>query len=49
MLCANVLALSHVYVWSLYHDYEWPDIPHRALELYSSDMFDKNLWPGIGR
>ena len=48
-LCDNVMALSNVFVWSLYHDYEWPDIPHRALNLFLNDMFDAELRPPSGR
>lgn len=29
-----IMALPNVFVWSLYFDYEWPDIPRRALLLY---------------
>lgn len=31
-----ILALSRTFVWSMYHDYEWPDIPRRALALYET-------------
>lgn len=37
-----VLALSRTFVWSMYHDYEWPDIPRRALALYQ-DILDGDL------
>ncbi|KAK3869344.1 hypothetical protein Pcinc_025328 [Petrolisthes cinctipes] len=35
-LVQSVLALSRTFVWSMYHDYEWPDIPRRALALYQN-------------
>ena len=41
-LCNKIMALSNVFVWSLYHDYEWPDIPHRALRLYL-ELFSDEL------
>lgn len=31
-----ILGLSRTFVWSMYHDYEWPDIPRRALALYEA-------------
>ncbi|XP_066961859.1 uncharacterized protein [Macrobrachium rosenbergii] len=31
-----ILGLSRTFVWSMYHDYEWPDIPRRALALYET-------------
>ena len=37
-----ILALSRTFVWSMYHDYEWPDIPRRALALYE-DLFNDAL------
>ncbi|KAK8735461.1 hypothetical protein OTU49_005403 [Cherax quadricarinatus] len=43
-----ILALSRTFVWSMYHDYEWPDIPRRALDLYETlfldDLGDANLF-----
>ncbi|KAF2350172.1 Hemimethylated DNA-binding domain [Trinorchestia longiramus] len=48
VLCSNIMALSNVFVWSLYLDYEWPDIPHRSLSLYVC-MFDAELGAEIGR
>ena len=44
----NILALSHTFVWSMYHDYEWPDIPRRALSLYEV-MFDEQTAEGCGK
>lgn len=37
-----ILALSRTFVWSMYHDYEWPDIPRRALALYEN-LFSEAL------
>ncbi|XP_047477466.1 F-box only protein 21-like [Penaeus chinensis] len=37
-----VFALSRTFVWSMYHDYEWPDIPRRALALYET-LFQEEL------
>ncbi|KAG7159433.1 uncharacterized protein LOC121877340 [Homarus americanus] len=37
-----ILALSRTFVWSMYHDYEWPDIPRRALTLYET-LFTEEL------
>ncbi|CAL4069035.1 unnamed protein product [Meganyctiphanes norvegica] len=35
-LSQSILALSKTFVWSMYHDYEWPDIPRRALALFET-------------
>lgn len=47
-MCDAIMALSKVFVWSLYHDYEWPDIPHRALDVYLS-LFDEDFGSTSGR
>ncbi|XP_076045573.1 F-box only protein 21-like [Oratosquilla oratoria] len=47
-LVKNVLALSQTFVWSMYHDYEWPDIPRRALALYET-MFDEEIGDNLGK
>ncbi|KAK7067754.1 hypothetical protein SK128_018321 [Halocaridina rubra] len=37
-----ILGLSRTFVWSMYHDYEWPDIPRRALALYET-LFEEEF------